>query len=72
MIIPIYKEKGYIMQDCGNYRGVKLMSHTVKIWERIIERRLKVLLSQVRSKQCTIGPATVLWDHAHYLCKHKS
>ena len=27
---------------------------------------------QARSKQCRIGPATVLWDHAHYLCKHKS
>ena len=26
-----------------------------------------VILYQARSKQCTIGPATVLWDHAHYL-----
>ena len=47
MIIPIYKEKGDIIQDCGNYRGggggggIKLMSHTMKIWERIIERRLR-------------------------------
>ena len=40
MIIPIYKEKGDI-QDCGNYRGIKLMSHTMKIWERIIDRRLR-------------------------------
>ena len=41
MIIPtcIYKEKGHIIQDCGNYRGIKLMSHTMKIWERIIEGR---------------------------------
>ena len=39
VIIPIYKEKGDI-QDCGNYRGIKLMSHTMKIWERIIDRRL--------------------------------
>ena len=30
------------------------------------------VIMQARSKQCTIGPATVLWDHAHYLCKNKS
>ena len=40
VIIPIYKKKGDI-QDCGNYRGIKLMSHTMKIWERIIDRRLR-------------------------------
>ncbi|XP_063595885.1 uncharacterized protein LOC134772741 [Penaeus indicus] len=40
VIIPIYKEKGDI-QECGNYRGIKLMSHTMKIWERIIERRIR-------------------------------
>ena len=40
VIIPIYKEKGDI-QDCGNYGGIKLMSHTMKIWERIIDRRLR-------------------------------
>ena len=28
VIIPIYKEKDDI-QDCGNYRGVELMSHTL-------------------------------------------
>ena len=38
--IPIYKEKGDI-QDCGNYRGIKLMSQTMKLWERIIEKRLR-------------------------------
>ena len=39
MIIHIYKEKGEI-QDCGNYRGIKLISHSMNIWERIIVRRL--------------------------------
>ena len=39
VIIPIYKEKG----DSENYRGIKLMSHTIsmKIWEKIIDRRLR-------------------------------
>ena len=40
VITPIYKEKGDI-QDCGNYRGIKLMSHTMKIWEKIIDQRLR-------------------------------
>uniref|UniRef100_A0A8D8SH78 Craniofacial development protein 2 n=2 Tax=Cacopsylla melanoneura TaxID=428564 RepID=A0A8D8SH78_9HEMI len=39
-LVPIYKEKGDV-QDCGNYRGIKLMSHTMKIWERIIDRRIR-------------------------------
>ena len=40
MIVPIFEEKGDI-QDCGNYRGIKMISHTMKIWERIIDRRLR-------------------------------
>ena len=38
VLIPIYKNKG---DSCGNYRGIKLMSHTMKVWERIIEARLR-------------------------------
>ena len=38
VIVPIFKEKADI-QDCGNYRGIKMISHTMKIWERIIDRR---------------------------------
>ena len=33
VITPIYKEKGDI-QDCGNYQGIKLMSHTMKSGKR--------------------------------------
>ena len=40
VLIPIYKNKRNA-QCCGNYRGIKLMSHTMKIWERIIEARLR-------------------------------
>ena len=39
-VVQIYKEKGDI-QDCKNYRGIKLMSHTMKLYERIIERRVR-------------------------------
>ena len=40
VLIPIYKNKGDV-QCCGNYRGMKLMRHTMKVWERIIEARLR-------------------------------
>ena len=52
MLIPIYKNKGDA-QCCGNYRGIKLVSHTIKIWERIIEARLRdsVEISMKISKQ---------------------
>ena len=40
VLIPIYKNKGDA-QCCGNYRGIKLMSHTMKVWERIIKARLR-------------------------------
>lgn len=39
-LIPIYKEKGDI-QNCQNYRGIKLMSHTLKLLERIMDQRLR-------------------------------
>ena len=37
--VPIFNEKGDI-QNCGNYRGVEMISHTMKIREIIIDRRL--------------------------------
>ena len=38
VLIPIYKNKGEA-QCCGNYRGIKLMSHTM--YERIIKAKLR-------------------------------
>ncbi|GJZ48687.1 methylcrotonoyl-CoA carboxylase subunit alpha [Tanacetum coccineum] len=39
-VIPIYKNKGDA-QTYSNYRGIKLLSHTMKLWERVIERRVR-------------------------------
>jgi hypothetical protein len=40
ILVPIFKNKGDV-QSCINYRGIKLMSHTMKLWKRIIEHRLR-------------------------------
>ena len=40
MLIPIYKNK-WDTQCYRSYKGIKLISHTMKIWERIIEARLR-------------------------------
>ena len=40
VLIPIYKNKRD-SQCCGNYRVIHLMSHTMKVWKRIIETRLR-------------------------------
>ena len=40
ILVSIYKNKGDI-QSCTNYRGIKLMCHSMKLWERVIEQRLR-------------------------------
>ena len=40
VLVPLYKGKGDI-KECGNYRGIKLMSHSMKLWERVIEARIR-------------------------------
>ncbi|KAK3521727.1 hypothetical protein QTP70_015844 [Hemibagrus guttatus] len=40
VLVPIFKNKGDV-QSCSNYRRIKLMSHTMKLWERVVEARLR-------------------------------
>ena len=40
ILVPLFKNKGDA-QVCGNYKGIKLLSHTIKLWERVIKRRIK-------------------------------
>ena len=42
-IVTIYKGKGDPMQ-CKNYRGIKLLEHGLKLFEKIIDRRLRELV----------------------------
>jgi len=43
-MVPLYKNKGDV-QSCNNYRGIKLLSHTMKVWERVVEMRVRRTVS---------------------------
>ncbi len=47
--IPIFKNKGDIL-ECNNYRGIKWMSHFMKLWERVVEARLREMVT-IRENQ---------------------
>ena len=49
-MVPIFKGKGHVL-ECNNYRGIKLMSHTMKLWERIIEARPRLQITNLDSDQ---------------------
>ena len=40
ILISIQKNKRDI-QNCTNYRGIKLISHTIKLWKRVIENQIR-------------------------------
>ncbi|XP_063545740.1 uncharacterized protein LOC134753731 [Cydia strobilella] len=56
-LIPFFKNKGDI-RLCENYRAIKLMSHTLKIWERVINNRLRKLI-HLSENQCGRMPVRV-------------
>ena len=64
-MVPIYKGKGDIL-ECNNYRGIKLMCHSMKLWERLIEVRLRQITSidntqyGFRPGKSTTGPIFIL------------
>lgn len=64
-LIPVYKNKGDI-QDCGNYRGIKLLSHTMKVWEKVIEMRLRSVV-EVSENQFGFMPGRSSMEAIHLL-----
>ncbi|XP_060177831.1 uncharacterized protein LOC132607768 [Lycium barbarum] len=61
-MIPLYKNKGDI-QNCNNYRGIKLLSHTMKVWERVVETRMRKLVS-ISENQFRFMPAFDYRSHS--------
>ena len=42
-ITPLYKQKGDPL-NCSKYRRIKLLSHGLKLWERLVEERLRSIV----------------------------
>ena len=43
LTIPIYKGKGDAL-ECGKYRGIRLLEHGMKLFEKVLEKRLRELI----------------------------
>ncbi len=70
-LIRLFKNKGDI-QNCANYRGIKLMCHTMKLWERVIETRLRQDTSIMKNQfGFMLGRSTTEAIHIiKRLCEH--
>ncbi|KAI5609640.1 hypothetical protein C0J50_12105 [Silurus asotus] len=44
VLVPIFKNKEDV-QTCSNYRGIKLISKTMKLWEKVVEARLREVVT---------------------------
>ncbi|KAK3546639.1 hypothetical protein QTP70_031433, partial [Hemibagrus guttatus] len=60
VLVPIFKNKGDV-QSCSNYRGIKLMSHTMTLWERVVEARLRKVVEIYLEKAYDRVPREELW-----------
>ena len=64
-IISVYKNEGNI-QDCNNYRVVKLLSYTMKLREKMIERWLRKDIS-ISENQCDFIPGRSTTEAIHFI-----
>jgi hypothetical protein len=68
ILVPIFKNKGNV-HSYTNYQGIKLMSHTMKLWARIIEHRLRGVTNVIEN-QFGLCKGDRLWrrffDKANY------
>lgn len=49
-LIPVYKQKGD-SRRCTNYRAIKLMCHTFKLYERVFDMRIRGIV-EIHPNQC--------------------
>ncbi|KAK3561612.1 hypothetical protein QTP86_010688 [Hemibagrus guttatus] len=75
VLVPIFKNKGDV-QSCSNYKGIKLMSHTMKLWERVVEARLRKYRDGQRELHCVFVDLEKVYDRVPreelWYCMRKS
>ena len=54
VLIPIYKQKGDPL-ECGNYRGIKLLEQAMKVYERVLDARIRQQVD-IDAMQCGFMP----------------
>ncbi|EYC05888.1 hypothetical protein Y032_0079g1241 [Ancylostoma ceylanicum] len=60
VIVPVFKRKGDVI-DCANYRGIKLIAHTMKIYERLVDMRPRDVV-EIASDQFAFIPERSVID----------
>jgi len=66
-IVSIYKQKGDAL-ECGNYRGIKLLEIALKVYERVIERRIREI-AHIHSNQFGFMSGKGTIDPIFILCQ---
>ncbi|WKY12572.1 hypothetical protein Q1695_003843 [Nippostrongylus brasiliensis] len=60
IIVPIFKQKGDAT-ECSNYIGIKLISHTMQVYERLIDSRLRDMV-EIAQQQLGFMPGRSTTD----------
>ena len=67
MLVPILKKDD--IHECSKYRGIKLLCHSLKLLEKVVEARLrKIVEGKLGDEQCGFRPGrgtTDLLDLTH-------
>nr|XP_009780391.1 PREDICTED: uncharacterized protein LOC104229434 [Nicotiana sylvestris] len=49
LMVPVYKNKDDV-QNCNNYSSIKLLSHIMKVLERVVERKEREIKEKIRNE----------------------
>ncbi len=61
--VPIWKGKGHV-SECTNYRPIRLLCHTMKIYEKILDGRLRSI-TRTTPNQCGFAKGCGTIDAIH-------